>query len=102
MAQLESTLKDLEEVHVEGKKHLADLEGVIDNSNPMEFFTFLLEKNSVLAKYLEEIKQRKKLKLDRWVPPESVELPGETMTDILRLINTLEHAKTAPTQHQQH
>ncbi len=59
----------------------------------MEFFTFLLEKNNVLAKYLEEIKQRKKLQLDRWEPPENVELPSETLQEIVRLINSLEHGK---------
>ncbi len=83
-------------MHTDGKKHLADLEGVINNSNPMEFFTFLLEKNNILAKYLEDIKQRKKIKLDRWVPPGAWQ-PGTGMAQILDLINTMEHGHSTST-----
>jgi len=43
---LNNTINDLKKFSTDGNKYISELDNIIENAEPMEFFTFLLEKNA--------------------------------------------------------
>ena len=48
----------------------------------MDFFSFLMEKNAEIGGFMEELKQRQKVQLSEWVPPQKPALDNQLVKNV--------------------
>jgi hypothetical protein len=58
---LSNIVNDLKKFSTNGNKYISELDNIIENAEPMEFFTFLLEKNAQIGQFINDLKNREKV-----------------------------------------
>ena len=54
-------INELNLVQQQGSSYVQELDGVIENADPMEFFSFLLKKNASIGQYITDLNNRQKV-----------------------------------------